>query len=76
MRVDRMTTNGLKWLQIDGGKYDYTFHPEHGWVSINWDYMNPTETAPNRIGIRWALNNEDVDSVSLEDRLWVRKNEN
>jgi hypothetical protein len=68
-KVNRIVTNGIRWLEINNGKYDYTFDPKEGWVSINYDYGLDGKRDP--IGIRWKLTEEELEEISTEDMLWV-----
>ena len=70
MNITQEVTNGIKWLEIGGGKYDYTFDPDVGWVSINAEYVMHADRAA--VGIRWHLSDEEISSIPSEDKEWVK----
>ena len=65
----REITNGVKWLEIGGGEFDFAHHPEFGWVSINREYiMNNGHCS---VGIRWELSLDEIDQIPKEDKDWI-----
>jgi len=76
MEVQREEGHGVRFIVIDGGRVDYAFHRKRGWVSVNWDYINPKELAPNPIGIRWELNEQEIEKIPIEDRMWLMEDAN
>ena len=68
--VTREVSNDIRWLEIDGGRVDYTYDPEKGWVSINYEYilLGPDR---NPAGIRWKLTADEVAAIPVADATWV-----
>ena len=74
-RITREETNGVRWLEANEGEFDFTYHPNQGWVSICHDYVmnRPDLDIPLRTpkGIRWKLTKAELDLIPNDDINWI-----
>lgn len=68
----RHITNGIHWLEVNGGEMDIAFDPAKGWVSINFDYALDGSRDPD--GIRWELSKDEIESIPSLDFFFVYDN--
>jgi len=72
----RQVTNGVRWLEVNGGEYDYAWDSTRGWVSICYDYImdRPDLGYPLRTnkGVRWALVDTEIASIPTKDAEWAK----
>lgn len=70
------TKNGVRWLEVNDGEFDYAWDPKRGWVSICYDYVmnRPDLGFPLRTkrGVRWALTEHEIASIPPEDVEWAK----
>ena len=71
-RITREIDNGVKWLEANGGEFDFAYHPEFGWVSINREYVE--NNGHCSVGIRWELTEHEIRQIPQEDRDWILTN--
>lgn len=66
MILTRHTTNGVRWLEVNGGEMDVVWHD--GLASVNFDYAR--DGLRNPIGIRWKI--ERPEEFPSEDVRWLQ----
>ena len=80
MIYTREETNGVRWLEVNGGEFDYAWDEGQGLVSICYDYImdRPDLGFPLRTkrGVRWVLTRTEIASIPPDDAEWLQKKVN